>query len=553
MKRYLLDATRKPSILQSMHMLGIYILCRAHLLQEKHLNKIEFIRGGNDHYSYYIALNPRLFLNKFKQLPSEEQLKYIKNLNSRNYSPTYTNILFGHYTFLKNNVVEVIKCFNQLDNNNLTTGRIDEVNGLMLAAETGNMQLVKLLSDKIEGNLLLKDKTNYDARHYAAAFGQLPILKYFFDNYPMYITDKNDSSLIKKAIDNDEVKTFKFLCQYYQKLDELDSTGETVIHYICAHTHSKKCLNAIFKMKDIDYNVHDKYGNTPIFYAVQSNAKEVIERLYYQGAALDLCNNDKNDVTQFAVLHGKPSMVDFLLKRFEYKIDWHRVNKDGKSLEDLLKEKNDNENLETLQELHNKDKTRYDEKNRHPIMQALLPPIPNWDYIRDQLEKKDFAINAQDDDGNTILHHCINTRNLHYIQTFVDEGSDLTIMNNKGHTVLINAILQRHTDIMRYLLKECPQLLNIQSDNGSALHEAVRNNFFEIVEILVKEYEIDLSTKDSLGRTALMLAEYKLPLLIEEYNTHLNDENIIGDMAEMLKSNKRIINYLTDRENSKNV
>ena len=131
-----------------------------------------------------------------------------------------------------------------------------------------------------------------------------------------------------------------------------------------------------------------------------------------------------------------------LVKMKKYKRYYYK--KDGKDIEtcDIIMSKPIIDNL--LKKIPKKMFIKQDESQVVPIRQTLLS-IVRQDHseecysqkIKEILESPDFNINEQDENGNTSLHHIVNTKCIDCFNLIINfPGISVLIANNKGETVL---------------------------------------------------------------------------------------------------------------------
>lgn len=119
--------------------------------------------------------------------------------------------------------------------------------------------------------------------------------------------------------------------------------------------------------------------------------------------------------------------------------------------------------------------------------------------------------------GMTALHHAVYGQNLAVIKLLIDANADLDIKDNDSYTVLMLAIkfpIGKCIEIIKLLLNSGADLNLIceASDHMgyTALMFAIDYCFditLDIIKLLVLDYGVDVSLKNSSGKTALDLAK----------------------------------------------
>ena len=79
---------------------------------------------------------------------------------------------------------------------------------------------------------------------------------------------------------------------------------------------------------------------------------------------------------------------------------------------------------------------------------------------------------------------------------------DKKLVDEKGISILHYAVMADNISLIKQLLEDEKQLINLTIDNGqTVLFEAVKNNSFEVVNLLIKS-GLEKNIVDSTGRTA---------------------------------------------------
>jgi uncharacterized protein len=108
---------------------------------------------------------------------------------------------------------------------------------------------------------------------------------------------------------------------------------------------------------------------------------------------------------------------------------------------------------------------------------------------------------------NKLLEYIIKG-NLSGIIKEIESGTNINTCDEDGRSLLINAILKKKMEIVKYLIKKGIDI-NLQDDNMgyTALHVACTENNFEAVQILL-ENKAKIDIKDNHGNTPLFRATF---------------------------------------------
>lgn len=142
----------------------------------------------------------------------------------------------------------------------------------------------------------------------------------------------------------------------------------------------------------------------------------------------------------------------------------------------------------------------------HTAMYSELRP-----YLVKTLLDNGVSINAQNKLGDTPLHIFIDRNPYPKEEVFEillllkQYGADFSIKNNEGLTPLLIAAKQSNVKIVKYLLDVCGANSNeTDAEGNSALHIAVKRNYYDMVYILLNRTSI-ISTNHA-GQTPLHVA-----------------------------------------------
>ncbi|HEY1078965.1 MAG TPA: ankyrin repeat domain-containing protein [Bdellovibrio sp.] len=123
------------------------------------------------------------------------------------------------------------------------------------------------------------------------------------------------------------------------------------------------------------------------------------------------------------------------------------------------------------------------------------------------LIKRKANLNLRNKEDGTALYYAIINEQPAASKLLIDNGADVTLINEAGDSALIAAVSVNATDTIKQLLRKHPELLNkANKDKNTPLHEAIRNGSKETFEIILKA-GADKTLKDDLGRNALDLAK----------------------------------------------
>jgi hypothetical protein len=97
-------------------------------------------------------------------------------------------------------------------------------------------------------------------------------------------------------------------------IDIPDIAGSTVLHHVAINNRVADVLKAIFTGHP-DPNARDRYGSTPLWYAVMQSQAEVVERCLANGGDLDVADGD--GITPSSLLISATPAVAAIVGRYK--------------------------------------------------------------------------------------------------------------------------------------------------------------------------------------------------------------------------------------------
>ena len=299
---------------------------------------------------------------------------------------------------------------------------------LTVAAEKGNMDIIKMLVE--DGKAEVNDKSSYGVTPLiaAAAAGQGTVIEYLVA-HGADVTAKDDmgKTALLYAVNFDAPKAVESLIKLDNKSVNLpDNNGNSPLIYAAQKglTNNVKVLLAqgasvnyrnpvsglsaldtaaaeghtqivrmLLKNPETDVNLQDQSGRTPIFYAVDQNQPDALRALLAAGA--DVNAQDLTGTTSLMLAAAKNHTDCFNL---------------------LMKQKNIQPFMKDLQ-------------GRSALIYSAYA---HDTYPAQKLLSAGANINEQDASGNTPLLTAIKAKNNKLAMFFVQQKADLSIANNAG-------------------------------------------------------------------------------------------------------------------------
>ncbi|OBT89651.1 hypothetical protein VE02_01795 [Pseudogymnoascus sp. 03VT05] len=284
------------------------------------------------------------------------------------------------------------------------------------------------------------------------------------------------AKLLDKLLDDDDDETTK---------DSKSEGGDAIIHIAADRGHPK--VIRVLKKYGADFTIRDKIGLTALHRAVKANHLKTVAALIEAGSSVDSRKQDGSTALHLAASEGNCEMIELLVEKGS---TVQATNQQRKTAADLAFNKGHGEAHRRLQ-------------------------------------------NYQVDHGVTDLDQAIIEGNLSEVQSLVDSGADLTLMDDRGSLPLHHAARENHLHIVKFLLERNVGR-DIEDENGlTALHLAARRGRTKIVELLLKyDAKIDAKSKDgstSLHEAASGGSEEVVQLLLQQKESEIQRVNRTND------------------------
>ena len=398
---------------------------------------------------------------------------------------------------------------------------------LILAARHGYKDLVTLLLDRgADVNARSSsDRRGTSALDEAATDGRMELVQLLLDRGAEIKHQTRGFTALHKAAVNGRIEVMKLLLQKGAQAEALETSCTTALHkaaMVGATSSVKFLLSHGFNIEARS----SAEGNTPLLEAAKSGSTGTAEMLLDSGADVNARNNNgetalhlatsclnvQDEATWGTSRYPRLELIKLLLSRGA---DFGIVDHDGKSL------------LEKVVQA-------VDPPDRPTDPKSLAAPRAS---VRGDIDAVELLlglgadVNAQDNEGGTLLHRAAHEWNSEMIRMLLDAGADVEAKKSDGRTPLFEALAlgPRSRPVwwitapaMKVLLDAGADINARKNDGRTVLHELVvmvRNpgdlEGSEVLALLL-ERGIDTGVRDSNGETALQLAaSLRRPFLIE--------------------------------------
>jgi ankyrin repeat protein len=281
----------------------------------------------------------------------------------------------------------------------------DGVNALMVAAQGGYLEVVKLLIEEGHSDHTAKDDEDLTAFTTALKGGHLEVALYLLRNdkadpNEIYTDDKSKvhASLLIDSVENAQVELALALIEKGANVSYADADGVTVLTQAAYQglTEVVAALLALDSSRGVDVAATNVEGVNALIAASSEGHVEIVQMLI-QVAGTDVNARDKDGTTALmaAAVRGHYEVVSLLLKAG---VDINAQNVDG----------------------HTALMFAYNGKNQ---VETLLDKYA--EYLKD----------AQDANSTKIIQDALKTH-VNVVQTLIVNGADETLKDNEGHVAV---------------------------------------------------------------------------------------------------------------------
>ena len=216
---------------------------------------------------------------------------------------------------------------------------------LSLAIEYNDKNTVEILLDEVDHCPNICNETLLSAIEY----NDFDIIAYILEKKVLSDQAIIDSFIV--AARSSDRKTIEcFMNQDCISINTQDDNGRTVLH--SAISNSKEVFEYIYSYKDMDPNIKDKNGDTPLHIGLMcpSNNINIMTLLDDRTLDLNTTNNSGNTpiANSIAYLHKYPDLIDKLISRGA---DFNALDTEGSYAPTLLMESCDYDRVDIVKKL----------------------------------------------------------------------------------------------------------------------------------------------------------------------------------------------------------
>lgn len=346
--------------------------------------------------------------------------------------------------------------------------------GLHFAAASGNITLLKYF---LQNGLSLETKDIYGKTpiHIAYVNNGIDLIQYLIDKQILAFKDINveGGSFLHLAARLGCADIIQGMLDDIEDIDKGNVCKQTALHLSCQGGH-EDVINILLGM-GASVHADSTLGEKPLHYAAQNGHERVVQIILDKGADPMAASYDGWTCLHSAAHHGHPSVVKTILKHFK---------KTNYSLCYFIDAPTDKQ----MGALH-----LAVESGHTGVVEVLL-------HYKCSVSFKDCV-------NMTALHYAYSGGYADIIDLLVNAGAKIieTDGNDSWKNVHL-AAMHGHTDILEQLLRNGNSAREADPENGyTALHRAAAMGHLEVIKLLLK-FKAPICAKAHNGCTALHLA-----------------------------------------------
>ncbi|XP_067648850.1 ankyrin repeat domain-containing protein 17-like [Haliotis asinina] len=406
---------------------------------------------------------------------------------------------------------------------------------IMVAAVRGSNCVFDLLESK-GADLTLLDTSGDSLLHLACEGGNLAMVEHLVSDLNINLKDGYGRTPVMAAAVRGHKSVFDLLESKGADLTLLDTSGDSLLHLACEGGNLAMVEHLV---SDLNINLKDGYGRTPVMAAAVRGHKCVFDLLESKGANLTLLDTSGNradltllDTSGDSLLHlacqgGNMSIVQHLL--YHFKINLKGCNggtpimagvvNGHKSVFDLLESKGADltlldtsgdsllhlaclsGNLTLVEQLLSDCKINLrGQMGRTPIMAAA---VKGHKSVFDFLESEGADLTLVDTFGDNLFHLACQGGNVAVVEHLLSD-SNINLGGQMGRTPIMSAAVNGHKSVFDLLISKGADLSRLDRFGDSLLHFACQSGNIALVEHLMSDSTINL--RGNKGRTPIMSA-----------------------------------------------
>uniref|UniRef100_A0A6P7GUM2 Serine/threonine-protein phosphatase 6 regulatory ankyrin repeat subunit B-like n=1 Tax=Diabrotica virgifera virgifera TaxID=50390 RepID=A0A6P7GUM2_DIAVI len=341
--------------------------------------------------------------------------------------------------------------------------------------------------------------SDYDYDEYAVNFLKFLTIAY---NIDLNVCDEDGHTLSYFAAKYNSLKSLKYLKEQGADFSIFNKDKRTLIHE-AARNGTFEVLRYLVEDCKIDVNVSDVDGNFPVHMIDITNSNvTILKFLKEKGANISISNRQKHTLLHEAARNGAFKVLRYLVG--DCKMDVNVSDLKGNLPIDMIDMSD--YNIALFKYLIEKGANLSTSKNQKYTLIHKAARIGAFKVLQYLVEDCKMDVNVSDVNGNLPVHLAAEFGRVDILMYLKEKGSNLSISNNKKHTLVHAAAQSGNLEVVQYLVEDCKMDVNVCDIHGNLpSHWAA---FCDKVGILCyfESIGIDLNQYNNYGQTLVHLA-----------------------------------------------
>ncbi|XP_071086410.1 putative ankyrin repeat protein RF_0381 [Haliotis cracherodii] len=406
---------------------------------------------------------------------------------------------------------------------------------VMFAAEKAHKDVFDLLVRE-GADLLPVDNDDNSILLLACEGGNIDIVQYLLTQNLTDINSANQDKqtpAMKAAFKGHE-DMFGLLVGKGADLSLTDLNYSSILHLACTGGNIE-IVNYLLTEALVDTNSTDENNYTPAIIAATAGHRNVFDLLVVKGADLTILGDDDNSVLHAASRGGNIEIVRNVLTRNIVNINARGIDEMTPVLEaalnghdevfDLLVEKEADllivahygdtilheacrgGNVQIVKYVLNQNIVDVNSKGYNGLTPAMKAAVGGHKAVFYLLLEKRPDLSPTDDDGNNLLHMACEGGNVELVKYVLALNSvDINSRTEDGRTPAMVAASKGHKDMLKLLVNEGADLSLVNNDGEDALHISLLCENMEMVKYILTQDVVNINGAEKNGMTPVLLA-----------------------------------------------
>ncbi len=343
-----------------------------------------------------------------------------------------------------------------------------------------------------------------------------------------------------------------------------DAANNSLIHLVMRECEDTRAVD-FFHENKFDFNVKNKYGETPLFLMILNNKTAAMKYFIEKGADIKAAESNNSTPLETAISHGYETaaiclvekgadikfknengltplhkaaqygLTDLMAILISNKADCDSATKYGSTPLFFAVERGTFPAVELLIKAGANLNAR-DSSNTTPLMNAVFSDrFEIADYLIIKYPSTLSSLNIKE--KNKLLLVSAEKGNVRIIEKLIKTGTDINAAETSGNTALHLAVIRANFEVAKALLKFGADVNRRNNMGRTALHFAAEAGKQEMIEIL-KQQGADFFISDKTGLTPDAIINKKLKERIAKFEeiTSCTGEIVLTDYQNKLKT-----------------